>query len=129
MTSHVGEPYIEYRGEKHDMGIRTQTPFKGMFAVVDQLRKGLYGWFKAQDIEPEGPAFLRYHVIDMAGEGGRMKTASPGINGLMPKAMRSAVGMRLISLTLKLSHEKQNGISIWRSRLWINIKRVCSPVF
>jgi effector-binding domain-containing protein len=68
MTSEVGEASIEYRDEKHYMGIRTQTPFKGMFAVVDQLRKELYAWFKAQGIEPEGPAFLRYHVIDMAGE-------------------------------------------------------------
>ena len=68
MASEVGEPGIDYREEKRYMGIRTQTPFRGMFAVVDQLRKELYGWFKAQNIEPEGPAFLRYHVIDMDGE-------------------------------------------------------------
>ncbi len=64
----VSEPRIDERPAKTYMGIRTQTPFKGMFTVVDQLRKELYAWFKAQDIEPEGPAFLRYHVIDMAGE-------------------------------------------------------------
>lgn len=39
-----------------------------MFAVVDQLRKELYTWLKAQDAAPPGPSFLRYHVIDMEGE-------------------------------------------------------------
>lgn len=68
MASEVGEPSVEYRDEKHYMGIRTIAPFKGMFAVVDQLRKELYAWFKARGVEPEGPAFLRYHVIDMEGD-------------------------------------------------------------
>jgi effector-binding domain-containing protein len=68
MTSEIGNPSIEYRAEKHYMGIRVQTPFEGMFGVVDKLRKELYAWFKAQGIEAKGPAFLRYHVIDMAGE-------------------------------------------------------------
>ena len=68
MPTKIGAASIEYRDEKKYMGIRTQTPFNGMFAVVDELRKELYGWFKVQGIEPEGPSFLRYHVIDMAGE-------------------------------------------------------------
>jgi effector-binding domain-containing protein len=68
MVSEVGTPGIEYRDEKPYMGIRTRAPFKGMFAVVDQLRKELYGWFKAQGIDPKGPSFLRYLVIDMEGE-------------------------------------------------------------
>jgi effector-binding domain-containing protein len=68
MASEVGEPRIENRPEKRYMGIRVVTPFAGMFAVVDKLSKELYGWFKAQGIEPDGPAFLRYHVIDMEGE-------------------------------------------------------------
>jgi effector-binding domain-containing protein len=63
----VSEPRIDEHAAKPYMGIRTQTPFKGMFAVVDKLRKELDAWFKAQGVEPEGPAFLRYHVIDMAG--------------------------------------------------------------
>lgn len=68
MVSEIGAPHIEYRSEKHSLGIRTVAPFNGMFAVVDQLRKELYKWFKVQGIEPRGPAFLRYHVIDMNGE-------------------------------------------------------------
>jgi effector-binding domain-containing protein len=68
MASEIGAPKIEYRDEKRYMGIRTRAPFKGMFAVVDQLRKELYAWFKSHGVEPQGPAFLRYHVIDMNGQ-------------------------------------------------------------
>ena len=41
---------------------------KGMFTVVDHLRKELSLWFKKQRQDLAGPPFLRYHVIDMAGE-------------------------------------------------------------
>lgn len=64
----VGEPKVDYRPEQPYMGIRTRTPMKGMFKVVDQLRKELSLWFKQQRQAPAGPPFLRYHVIDMAGE-------------------------------------------------------------
>lgn len=49
------------------MGIRTTAPFRGMFAVVDQLLKELRKWVNEQGIADEGPFFLRYHVIDMNG--------------------------------------------------------------
>jgi effector-binding domain-containing protein len=39
-----------------------------MFAVVDKLRKELFTCLKQKGVEPAGPHFLRYHVIDMAGE-------------------------------------------------------------
>jgi effector-binding domain-containing protein len=64
----ISEVRIDERPEKPYMGIRTQTPFKGMFAVVDRLRKELSTWLKEMGVEPAGPPFLRYHVIDMAGE-------------------------------------------------------------
>jgi effector-binding domain-containing protein len=64
----VGEPKIDYRSEKPYMGIRTQTPMKGMSKVIGKLFKELFAWAKQQDVEPAGPPFLRYHVIDMAGE-------------------------------------------------------------
>lgn len=64
----VSGPKIDERPEKPYLGIRTQAPFKGMFAVVDKLRKELTTWVKQQGVEPAGPYFLRYHVIDMAGE-------------------------------------------------------------
>jgi hypothetical protein len=64
----VGEPKIEYRAEKPYMGIRVRVPMKGMFKVADQLRKELSVWFKQHHLEVAGPPFLRYHVIDMAGD-------------------------------------------------------------
>lgn len=64
----IGEPKVDYRVEKQYMGIRTQTPMKGMFTVVDHLRKEVSIWFKQKNLNPAGPPFLRYHVIDMAGQ-------------------------------------------------------------
>ena len=63
----VGKPKIAYRDQKLYMGIRTITPFQGMFAEVDKLLKELRLWVKQQGIADEGPFFLRYHVIDMQG--------------------------------------------------------------
>ena len=64
----VGEPKIDDRPEQPYMGIRTQVPMKGMFKVVAQLRKELSAWLKQRGVDVAGPPFLRYHVIDMAGE-------------------------------------------------------------
>ncbi|WP_161884339.1 GyrI-like domain-containing protein [Deinococcus alpinitundrae] len=64
---YIGKPSIQYRSEQHSVGIRTITPFKGMFAVVDQLLKELRSWIKVQAATPTGPFFLRLHVIDMDG--------------------------------------------------------------
>lgn len=63
----VGAPKIDFRPERSYMGLRTQVPLKGMFSVVDRLRKELARWFEQQGLDPAGPPFLRYHVIDMAG--------------------------------------------------------------
>ena len=62
------QPRIDYRAEQPTLGIRVQTPFRGMFKVVDGLRKELNGWLAQQGVQPAGPPFLRYHVIDMDGE-------------------------------------------------------------
>jgi effector-binding domain-containing protein len=85
----IGEPRIDERPERPYLGIRTQTPFQGMFKAVTQLRKELLGWVKQQGIAPAGPLFLRYHVIDMAGEmdieiGMPVATALPGNSRVSP---------------------------------------------
>lgn len=67
MTNYMSEPKIYQRDEAHYMGIRIQTPFSGMFAEVDSLRKELAKWFKEKGIESHGHSLLRYHVIDMEG--------------------------------------------------------------
>jgi effector-binding domain-containing protein len=79
----VSEPRIDYRTQKPYMGIRTQVPMKGMFKVVDKLRREMSIWLKRQGADPAGPPFLRYHVIDMGGEmdievGIPVATALPG---------------------------------------------------
>ena len=63
----ITEPKISLRSERQCVGIRVQTPFKGMFAEVDKLLKELRSWVKTHGIADEGPFFLRYHVIDMQG--------------------------------------------------------------
>jgi effector-binding domain-containing protein len=63
----ISQPSIDYREEKHYIGIRTIVPFNGMFAHVDGLLKELRPWIKQQSIAHQGPFLLRYHVIDMQG--------------------------------------------------------------
>ncbi len=64
----IGDASIFDRDAIPTLGIRIVTPFAGMFAQVDKLRRELKKWLKAHDIEPAGPAFLRYHTIDMEGD-------------------------------------------------------------
>lgn len=64
----ISEPRIAMRPEQPYVGIRIQTPFKGMFKVVGQLEKALHLWIKQHADQVSGARFLRYHVINMAGE-------------------------------------------------------------
>jgi effector-binding domain-containing protein len=64
----IGKPKIDERAEQYYLGIRVQTPFRGMFAEAGQQFKTLNKWLKQHGITPAGAFFLRYHVIDMAGE-------------------------------------------------------------
>lgn len=64
----IGPAKVYHREETLTVGIRITTPFRGMFAEVDKLRRKLTTWFGEQGIQPAGPSFLRYHVIDMGGE-------------------------------------------------------------
>ena len=57
-------PAVVEQPERHTAGIRVTTPFRGMFAVRDALLAELYGWLGDR---AGGPAFLRLHVVDMAG--------------------------------------------------------------
>lgn len=65
----VSEPRVYVRPDEHYMGIRTQTPFNGMYTVIDKhLFRELRDWMKQMDIEPTGQPFFRYYVINMEGE-------------------------------------------------------------
>jgi effector-binding domain-containing protein len=64
----VSEPTIEYRNAIQYMGIRIQTPMKGLSRAADLLRAELTAWVQQQPMVISGRPFRRYHVIDMAGE-------------------------------------------------------------
>jgi effector-binding domain-containing protein len=64
----TSDPKIDERAEQPYMGIRTQTPMKGMFKVIDKRFKEMDGWLNKTGAQPSGAPFLRYHVIDMEGE-------------------------------------------------------------
>lgn len=64
----ITQPKINERPEVHYMGIRIQTPFRGMFKQIGLIQRELETWFKDNKIEQGHPRFLRYHVIDMQGE-------------------------------------------------------------
>ncbi|MEU8816769.1 GyrI-like domain-containing protein [Actinoplanes sp. NPDC048796] len=50
--------------DRHTVGIRVTTPFRGMFAVRDTLMRELYAWLDAHDLK-HGLTFFRLHVVDM----------------------------------------------------------------
>ncbi|XVU30150.1 GyrI-like domain-containing protein [Actinoplanes sp. CA-054009] len=60
-------PEIVARPERHTVGISVTTPFRGMFAVRDELMRELYAWLDAHDIE-HSLTFFRLHVVDMDGD-------------------------------------------------------------
>ncbi len=64
----VSGPKIDERKEQPYMGIRTQTPMKGMSKVVTKLFKEMNAWVKKEGMEAAGAPFLRFHVIDMVGK-------------------------------------------------------------
>lgn len=67
MTTTISEPKVDQREEQVYMGIRIQTPMKGMMKAADGLNKELNAWAKKNGLKPTGFPFLRFHVVDMAG--------------------------------------------------------------
>jgi effector-binding domain-containing protein len=62
----VSGPSVVELPDRPTLGIRVVTPFRGMFAVRDELLTGLYRWLDERGIEA-GTPFFRLHVIDMDG--------------------------------------------------------------
>ena len=62
----VDGPKIITQPDRHCAGIRTVTPFRGMFAVRDRLMEELYAWSDGRAIG-YGQTFFRLHVVDMDG--------------------------------------------------------------
>lgn len=62
----IDGPAIIARPDRHCVGIRLVTPFRGMFAVRDRLMEELYAWADGRALA-YGHTFLRLHVVDMEG--------------------------------------------------------------
>ena len=62
----IDGPAVVIQPDRHTVGIRVVTPFRGMFAVRDRLMTELYSWVEQRGIE-FGHTFFRLHVIDMDG--------------------------------------------------------------
>ena len=111
----IGEPKIVERAEQPYLGIRFQTPFRGMFAQANKLFKVLDKWLRQNGVTPAGPHFLRYHVIDMAGEmdievGVHVATALPGDDLVKPGRLPAGRMRRM------MERRSLSGGSTWSSR-------------
>ena len=62
----INGPSIVAKPDRHCIGIRLVTPFRGMFAVRDQLMEELYSWADDRAVA-YGQTFFRLHVVDMGG--------------------------------------------------------------
>ena len=63
----IGPASIVEKQERPCFGVRFETPFNGMFAVVTKVLKEMRKWANHNGVSEEGPFFLRYHHIDMQG--------------------------------------------------------------
>lgn len=63
----IGPASIVPKQERPYFGIRFETPFNGMFAVVTTAMKEMRSWAKDNSLADDGPYFLRYFRTDMKG--------------------------------------------------------------
>ncbi|MFN8410766.1 MAG: GyrI-like domain-containing protein [Anaerolineales bacterium] len=61
----IGPVSIVEKPERSYVGIRLNTPFNGMFAVITKTMKELRKWSKENSLSEEGPYFVRYYHCDM----------------------------------------------------------------
>ena len=61
----IGPASIIDKPERSYLGIRFETPFGGMFAVITKELKELRKWSKENSLSEEGPYFVRYYHCDM----------------------------------------------------------------
>lgn len=62
----IDGPSTKTQPDRHSIGIRLVTPFRGMFAVRDHLMEELYAWTTKRGIG-FGHTFFRLNVVDMDG--------------------------------------------------------------
>jgi effector-binding domain-containing protein len=63
----ITKPKLEDRAEQHYVGIRTRVPTSQFKKIIPEFLNELFGWLQRQGVAPAGAPFMRYHVINMAG--------------------------------------------------------------
>jgi effector-binding domain-containing protein len=63
----ITEPKLEDRPEQPTVGIRTQVPMKAFKKIIPELLGEVFAWTRQHGVVPVGPPFMRFHVINMAG--------------------------------------------------------------
>ena len=61
----IGPVSIVEKPERSYLGIRLNTPFGGMFAVITKALKELRKWSRVNSLSEAGPYFVRYYHCDM----------------------------------------------------------------
>ncbi len=59
-------PHVIEREEQPFAAIRDRIPMSGIAALADRVPE-VFDWLGTQGVDPAGPVFFRYTVIDMAG--------------------------------------------------------------
>jgi effector-binding domain-containing protein len=63
----ITAPKLEARPDQHYVGIRTKVPMSTFKKIIPQFLDELFAWLETRGVEPAGAPFMRYHVINMAG--------------------------------------------------------------
>ena len=63
----ITKPKLDDRAEQPYVGIRTQVPTSQFQKIIPQFLDELFAWLQKQGLAPAGAPFMRYHVINMAG--------------------------------------------------------------
>jgi effector-binding domain-containing protein len=122
-------PSVVTKPERPTAGIRTVTPFRGMFAVRDKLMADLFERLDAAGVG-YGPVFFRLHVVDMDGDmdievGAVTETPVAGDERVRPGVLPAG---RYAALTYVNHGRRANGTLIdWANAEGLTFDRVTGP--
>jgi effector-binding domain-containing protein len=69
MAFSVTEPKLDTRPEQHYMGIHAEVSQGEMGSgIIPKLIGEVYEWLGKNGIEPDGPVFMRFNIINMPGK-------------------------------------------------------------
>jgi effector-binding domain-containing protein len=62
----ISETQLQNCPTRHYVGIRTKAALHELPEAIPGNHRKVYAWLKEHGIAPDGPPFIRYHVINMA---------------------------------------------------------------